>query len=176
MSMIFSILVFINEVNAFFKSQKQLPVPNEVHNLLFYIQRDPDSNTVCYTLNVNENGQFNEKEPVNIFWVRYAEGGNRKELNYLQRKFGYGLKIKANGINQFEIRPVAYPKRALILKRNKENKFQVHTSINRRDCILKNVFIRIDGGSAVSPNVKYIELHGTDSVTGETVMEKVMIS
>ncbi|WP_374761916.1 DUF4833 domain-containing protein [Dyadobacter frigoris] len=36
------------------------------------MQRDPDSNTICYTLNLDKNGLLNEKDPVKIFWVRYS--------------------------------------------------------------------------------------------------------
>ena len=73
------------------------PVPNNVPGLLFYIQRDPNANTICYQLNMDERGRLSEKDPVNAFWIRYTDGGIRRDLNYLQRKFAYGINVKETG-------------------------------------------------------------------------------
>ena len=54
-----------------------------IRDRLFYIQRDPNTNTICYELNVDKNGKFEEEDPVHVFWIRYPEGGMRKELNFI---------------------------------------------------------------------------------------------
>ncbi|GGN02283.1 hypothetical protein GCM10010967_41150 [Dyadobacter beijingensis] len=149
------------------------PVPNEVPDLLFYIQRDPNTNTICYQLNVDKQGRLSEKNPVNTFWIRYPEGGVKKDLNYLQRKFAYGINSKAIGNASYELRSVAYSKLPLYLRRDNRNEYHVYTSIDRRECILKRVFIRIDGGTFWSPNVLYIELKGTEIATGKTIIQRI---
>lgn len=149
------------------------PVPNNVPGLLFYIQRDPNTNTICYQLNVDKQGKISEKNPVNTFWIRYPEGGMRKELNYLQRKFAYGINSKAIGNSSFELRSVAYSKLPLYLRRDTRNEYHVYTSIDKKECILSRVFIRIDGGTFWSPNVLYIELKGTEIATGKTIIQRI---
>lgn len=149
------------------------PVPNNVPGLLFYIQRDPNTNTICYQLNVDKQGKISEKNPVNTFWIRYPEGGMRKELNYLQRKFAYGINSKAIGNAAYELRSVAYSKLPLYLRRDTRNEYHVYTSIDRKECILSRVFIRIDGGTFWSPNVLYIELKGTEIATGKTIIQRI---
>ncbi|OJV20101.1 MAG: DUF4833 domain-containing protein [Dyadobacter sp. 50-39] len=151
----------------------EFPVPNNVPGLLFYIQRDPNTNTICYQLNVDKQGKISEKNPVNTFWIRYPEGGIRKELNYLQRKFAYGINSKSIGNASYELRSVAYSKLPLYLRRDTRNEYHVYTSIDKKECILSRVFIRIDGGTFWSPNVLYIELKGTEIATGKTIIQRI---
>lgn len=148
------------------------PVP-KLPNLLFYIQRDPNTNTICYELNVNDQGQLDEENPVHPFWIRYPEGGVRKELNYLQRKFAYGIIVKKAGKDYFQLKSVAYSKTPLYLKKGTNNKYQVYMAINQKQCVLTKIFVRIDGGTFWVPNVKYIEVTGTDPSTGKTVVERI---
>ncbi|CAG4994019.1 hypothetical protein DYBT9275_01291 [Dyadobacter sp. CECT 9275] len=149
------------------------PVPSNVPKLLFYIQRDPNTNTIVYELNQDERGQISEKQPVHTFWIRYPEGGIRKDLNYLQRKFAYGINSRALGNGVFELRSVAYSKLPMYLRRDVKNQYHVYTDINNKKCMLSRVFIRIDGGSFWSPNVLYIELKGVDIATGKTVVQRI---
>lgn len=150
------------------------PVPGrEVPGLLFYIQRDPNTNTIVYELNMDQKGKVREKEPVNTFWIRYPEGGGRKDLNYLQRKFAYGINSKAIGNGDFELRSVAYSKLPLYLRRDSKNQYHVYADIGSRKCILSRVFIRIDGGTFWSPNVLYIELKGVEIATGKTITQRI---
>ncbi|GLU52179.1 DUF4833 domain-containing protein [Dyadobacter frigoris] len=148
------------------------PVP-KLPNLLFYIQRDPNTNTICYELNVNDKGQLDEENPVHPFWIRYPEGGGRKELNYLQKKFAYGIIVKKAGKDYFQLKSVAYSKTPLYLKKGTNNKYQVYMAINQKQCVLTKIFVRIEGGTFWVPNVRYIEVTGTDPATGKTVVERI---
>ena len=149
------------------------PVPSNVSGLLFYIQRDPNTNTIVYELNVDAQGKISKEQPVHSFWIRYPEGGGRKDLNYLQRKFAYGINSKSLGNGNFELRSVAYSKLALQLRKDVKNQYHVYTDISNKKCILSRVFIRIDGGTFWSPNVLYIELKGIDLATGKTIVQRI---
>src|ERR1700761_5181233 len=61
------------------------PPPSDVR--LFYIQRTPNTNTIGYDLNLENNGKPTAEEPVKGYWIRYAENGQKEDLNYIQRKF-----------------------------------------------------------------------------------------
>jgi len=149
------------------------PTPRNVPGLLFYIQRDPNTNTICYEINADNRGNIRNSDPVHVFWIRYPEGGMRKDLNYFQRKFAYGINSKPVGNGTYELRSVAYSKLPLYLRRDETNQYHVYTSIDKKECILSRVFIRIDGGSFWSPNVLYIELKGKDVVTGKTIVQRI---
>ncbi|WP_317175566.1 DUF4833 domain-containing protein [Pontibacter beigongshangensis] len=148
-----------------------LPVP-KVKNMLYYVQRDPNTNTVVYQLNRSANGAINEAEPVQVFWIRYAEGGARKELNYIQRKFAYGLNTRKLGKDNFELKFVCYNKLALHLRRSKDGQYHAYAKINGQEAILERVFVRVEGGSFWVPNVLYVELRGKDAASGKLVTER----
>jgi hypothetical protein len=154
-------------------SPDSFPVPGNVPGLLFYIQRDPNTNTICYEINTDKNGNVRSGDPVNVFWIRYPEGGLRKDLNYFQRKFAYGINSKSIGDGSYELRSVAYSKLPLYLRKDKADQYHVYTTINKKECVLSRVFIRIDGGSFWSPNVLYIELRGKDVVTGKSIVQRI---
>lgn len=74
-------------------AQENYPVPVKTEKMLFYFQRSHNKNTVVYELNTLPNGAINTDKPVNAYWIRYEEGGVKKELSYIQVK-AFGLKWK----------------------------------------------------------------------------------
>lgn len=155
--------VFTTAVNG-----KTLPIPKEPDQL-FYLQRDPNSNTVIYTLNV-EDGKINTEKPINIHWVRYAEGGKRAELSFIQRKMAYGVHHEKINETEFDIRIQAYKDLPIVLRYNKKvEKYQAFTTIKNKEVILERVFVRITGGSIFNPHVKYIEVAGYDPITEKRI-------
>ncbi len=149
-----------------------LPVPKGIKHMLFYVQRDPNANTVVYELNKTADGKLNEKEPVHAFWIRYADGGERKELNYVQRRFAYGLHTKKMGNDSYELTFVSYAKLALYLRKAPDGNYHVYTTIHKQEAILDRVFVRVEGGSFWVPNVVYVELKGRNAATGKAVTER----
>lgn len=149
-----------------------LPVPKGIKNMMFYLQRDPNTNTVVYEQNQLEKGGLDEKDPIHVYWIRYADGGEKKDLSYLQRKFAYGLTSKKLGKDSYELKFVCYSKLPLYLKKATDGKYHVYVSINGKQAILNRIFVRIDGGTFWVPNVLYVELKGTDPVTGKAVSER----
>ena len=67
-----------------------LPCPKG-SKLLFYLQRDPDANTVIYELNFRKDGSLHPESPIIASWIRYSEQGQRKELSGIERRFAYGV-------------------------------------------------------------------------------------
>lgn len=152
------------------------PVPSGVANQLFYLQRDPNTNTVIYQLNVDRTGHLIEDEPVNVFWLRYDEHGERKDLNFIQRKFAYGLTAEKLATDKYELKFAAYNKvRFFLLKSPTDKAFHVYTTIGGRQLQLERVFLRIEGGTFWVPNVKYIEFKGLNTATREPVAERIIL-
>lgn len=150
----------------------ELPVPNEPKQL-FYLQRDPDDNTVIYQLNTID-GVVDADNPVNSYWIRYAEGGVRRDLNFLQRTMAYGVSHKSLSNGDFELRLAAYKSHPLRLSYcEKSETYKVYTTINGREAVLERIFVRIEGGSMLSPNISYFELSGRDTATQAQVSERI---
>jgi hypothetical protein len=140
---------------------------------LFYIQRDPNSNTIIYDLNMDRSGQPDQADPVHPYWIKYNEKGQKEELNLIQRKFAYGVAAKPLGTNKFDVRIVAYKKYPLTLMRSvADNKYHIYATIAKKLAVVTRIFLKIEGGTFWFPNVLYIEVKGTDPETGKEVMER----
>ncbi len=152
------------------------PVPTGVPNQLFYLQRDPNTNTVIYQLNVNRAGQPDEDEPVKVFWIRYAEQGERKDLNFIQRKFAYGLTAKKVSTDKYALKFAAYDKVPFtLMKWSVDNAFHVFATVANKQIVLNRVYLRIEGGTFWVPNVRYIELKGWNAATRQPVVERLAV-
>lgn len=177
---VISILVNIlsNDLMAQSKNPSPLhfPTPKNIDNMLFYIQRDPNTNTAIYTINYQENGKINKSDPIKAYWIRYAEKGDKKDFSYIQRKFAYGIESKTVNNEEFELQFVSYKKLPLTLKKiESDQKYHVFVSVNQKKIQVEKIFVRIEGGSFWLPNVKYAEVTGIDASSNKTITERMLL-
>jgi hypothetical protein len=151
---------------------EEFPVPQGIPNMLFYLQRDPNPNTVIYQLNLTEQGTLHETEPIKVFWIRYAEKGQQKELNYIHRKFAYGLNFTKRGPEKYDFRFVSHDKIPFLLSKGKGGKFQVVATVNNQPLILNRMYVRIEGGTFWVPNVLHVDFEGVDVATGKETVKR----
>jgi hypothetical protein len=152
--------------------EPEFPVPQNIPHMLFYMQRTPNINTIIYDLNLQEDGTLDESQPVNIYWIRYTENKEKKGLNYIQRKFAYGLKIKQLSKEKYELRSVAYDKKKLYLMKSPEGNYHIYTQIGSVMAVLNRIYLQIEGGTFWFPNVVYVEMKGIDPATGKEIKEQ----
>lgn len=188
MKLLFTLLSFIYLTPANIKPvvQKKTPViainnptddekyPALADNIsrLFYVQRSPNANTIVYELNIGKNGQLDTEDPMHVYWLRYAEKGQKEELNYIQRKFAYGVVTKPLGHDKYDVRFVSYKKFPLTLMKGEDGKYHIFATVNQKEMALSRIFIKIEGGSFWLPNVKYVEMRGTETSTGKEILER----
>lgn len=158
--------------NKNYKNENRYPTLPSAVNRLFYVQRDPNANTIVYELNTASNGQLDPEEPVHPYWIKYNEKGQHEELNFIQRKFAYGLVQKPIGNGKFDIRVVSYKKFPLTLMKAGDGKYHIFATIAQKQVILNRIFVKIEGGSFWLPNVVYVELKGSDPVTGQEITDR----
>jgi len=157
-------------------SPLKFPTPKGIANQLFYLQRDPNLNTLIYELNIDKSGNIDEDQPVLAYWIRYGENQAKKELSYIQKKFAYGIDSKKTGKDQFELRFVSHKKLPLYLTKSTEDKkYHVYVTINNKKLLLDRIFVRIEGGSFWIPNVKYVELRGINQANDTLVTERITV-
>lgn len=161
----------VNDTAKTVKSENKYPALPANVSRLFYVQRDPNANTIVYELNA-PNGKLDEDEPVHAYWIRYAAKGEHAELSYIQRKFAYGLVQKPLGNDKFDIRVVSYKKYPLTLMKGQDGKYHIFATVAKKQAILNRIFVKIEGGSFWIPNVIYVELRGSDPATGQEIVER----
>lgn len=154
---------------------KNYPIPTKTQELMFYIQRNHNSNTIVYEAHFDENGMLDTEEPLLVSWIRYDEQGQRMELRTIEKWYAYGLKSKKvkekEGV--YEIALVAYKDRVLQLVQTAPYKAQITMRVENQDCQLDHIYIQADNSSAW-PSVEYIELFGFDWEMGHKKYEKIL--
>ena len=160
---------------AITNGQDSYPIPPANANQLFYLQRTSNANTIVCELNYKTDGALDEEDPINVFWLRYQEKGQKEELNYVQRKFAYGIKATLLAKDKYEMHFVSYKKYHMFLKKGNNNKFNVYATINKKEAILHRIFVKIIGGTLWLPKVEYVELKGYDPATGKELLERLKV-
>ncbi len=151
------------------------PVPKEHAYELFYLQRQPNINTIVIDLNV-ENGKINEENPVNVYWIRFGEGGKKAKLNFIQREFAYGIHAKKIAEDKYDLNFVSYKKMKFRLEKGADNIWQVYSTLSNGSRIrLRRIYLHINGGSFWKPNIEYVELKGNEPGTQKEVRERIFL-
>lgn len=150
------------------------PVPSKTTERLFYIQRNHNANTIIYDANFDDKGTLMDESPVDVYWVRYQEQGQRMELRKVEKLFAYGAEcspVKGKK-NEYEVKLVADRKRNFRLVQQGPFNAMVITSINKQESRIEYLYIYADNTS-YWPKVKYIEFFGYNIKTGEPTYERV---
>lgn len=150
-----------------------LPTPKS-KDLLFFLQRTPDANTVIYELNYKSDGLVDRQSPIKGSWIRYEERGKTKPLTGIEKKFAYGVKCKALGNDTYEVRLAAYDKMPMyLLKSETDQQYRMYIKDEGKNLLLKRVFVKVNGGSFWFPKVQYIDLFTTSSDTGQEILKRI---
>lgn len=179
-SLLFIVLTFFlfatqSQAQSKDPSPISFPTPKNIDHMLFYLQRDPNTNTLIYTLNLKENGTLKTDNPIEVYWIRYGEKGQKKDLGYIQRKFAYGIDTKKLATDKYEFRFVSHKKLPFYLQRSSDKSYHVTVMINNHLIRVTRLFIRIQGGSFWLPNVKYAEVEGIDEASGKPIVERINV-
>ena len=130
----------------------------KVEDLLFFIQRNLNNNTVVYTLNKTIDGQISPTRPLNVFWIRYEQNGETKQLNPIQTKLAYGYKSWKINSETFKFQMVSY-KQDFFLAKDDDGHYQVSTELDGELMLVSNIYVYAED-FGVFPQVKYIEFYG----------------
>jgi len=137
---------------------------------LFHIERNTNANIVVYDAMVDPDGILQKKDPIDVYWLRLAEDGERKNLKGIERRMAYGYKEKDQEGDTLVIEMRADIGRLITVALH-EGAYRALIDIKERPAFLDMVFIHATEGG-VLPSVDLIELHGIDVETGEPAVEK----
>jgi len=156
------------------EGQTTYPTPPDVYQRLFYIQRTGSPNTVVYDAKFGANGQFQKDQPIDVYWMRFSEYGQRQDLNYLQRTLAYGVNSRlAESANEYIFNLVSYAQRKFRLKINDQGRPVAVMMLNGKEVYLKRVFIDLEPTLfGLKPNIHYVEIFGVEAKTGQLAYEK----
>ena len=147
------------------------PVPAPSKDLLFYIQRNKNANTIVYEVAREADGRLRDKDPVRVFWIRHTEGGLREPLNLMERTIAYGVSHKYTHDGLATMKFVASDKYPFIVQIRPGGQAEAWVTLKGRMARLHHVYIQAVEG-AWRPKIAWIDIHGTDVITGKPLMER----
>ncbi len=156
-------------------AQNNYPVPVQTDKLLFYFQRSHNKNTVIYELNTLPDGTINLGKPINAYWIRYEEGGMRKELSFIQLKaFGLQCKLVDKANKSFIVHFNSVKDREISLLKI-GNCYKAFITINGEIAELTKMYVKAENNSIGIPlKVNFVEISGINPRTGKCVTEKYL--
>lgn len=155
-------------------AQEGYPTPPLSEQNLFYIQRSGNTNTIVYDANFVGNNKISTAKPVDIYWIRYTNGGAKEGLTFIQRNLAYGLSLKHLGENKYEFNFVSYSKKKFLMYIDAGGKPCAKLEVNGKQMVIRRIFIAIEESSrwTLAPKVQYVEFFGTDPWNGRSMYEK----
>jgi len=166
-----SLMIFLSFSSHF----QNYPAPPKTNELLFYIQRNHNSNTIVYDANFDSNGNLKEDEPIVVYWIRYDDDGEKMELRTIEKWYAYGVDWeKVEGKNMYELTMVADNSHIFMLEQTEPFKAIVTTQINKTQSVLESMYIFADNSKAW-PTVEYIEFFGYNKNSKLKEYEKVIV-
>lgn len=153
---------------------KKFPKPTGIKNMLFYIQRSMNINTIIYELNISEKGILNAEEPIKFYYINYANHSEIEPVSDIQKKYAYGIKVKVTNKEKqnysFTFNSIKN-REFYLLQSVKDKKFHAYCNINKELAILDKVFINMENNFIGFPVVSKIELFGTNVARNENIIE-----
>lgn len=156
-------------------ARPDFPAPTDA-NIVFYIQRSMNSNTVVYTVNLRGDGTIDPKQPVKAFWRRFNSDGAVKALGFLEKQMAYGVQArKGKAAGEFLVSFVALPGRTATLKQGADGKVELTFPMGKYRAKPVYAYAEIDEGGMM-PKVTRVTLYGVDQDSGKAVVETIRVS
>jgi hypothetical protein len=148
--------------------------PEKIPGILFYIERNLNSNRVVYEANFDEDGKLHSKHPINTHWIMNEKNGESESLNYVEKKMAYGVEctLEKNSKVKYHVKLVADETRKFILKQIAPFDAEITTVIKGVTVKLTRLFIDADN-SSYWPKVKYVLIEGLDMKTQHLISEEI---
>lgn len=155
-------------------ARPDFPVPTD-KNVIFYIQRSSNSNTVVYTVNLRNDGTIDPKEPVKAFWRRFNTSGERKALSFLEDRMAFGVRARKGGAQgEYKVSFVALPGRTATLRQAPDGKIEVTLDMGKYAATPAYAYVEVEDGG-LTPKVERVRLYGHDQASGKAVVETIRV-
>lgn len=152
------------------------PVLDDYPELLFYIQRNQNLNTVIYEINMHAGGLLNLNEPIKVSWINFEKDGSQvvNELNYIQKKLAYGYQFKVISNDLISFKFVSYDSLTFYLAKNNCGRFRVFAHFENINIEIKMIYIYAED-FGVFPQVKFAEFFGSNTLDDQKFYKKLLL-
>ncbi|MBE9546806.1 MAG: DUF4833 domain-containing protein [Proteobacteria bacterium] len=142
----------------------------EIENL-FRIERSKNANVVQYDAQLTPEGKLKPEKPVIAYWIMNANGGEKEDLNWVEKKMAYGFSVEYDTKGDFWIMDLVADIQRKIKVYKANGRYRAEILIDGRPAFIGRIYIKsIEGG--VRPKVKYMEFFGKGIKSGSNLYEK----
>lgn len=138
---------------------------------LFTLARNTNANVLKYAVHTRRDGLLDSDNPIEAYWLMFAENGRREELTWTERQLAYGFSTSNSSPYGCLLRLTACPERELRVHMI-DAAFRVEVVISGKLATLKRIFVFAES-HAFLPSVRYVEISGI-SASGKRVTERLL--
>ncbi|WP_166145816.1 DUF4833 domain-containing protein [Cyclobacterium plantarum] len=128
--------------------------------VLFTIERSLNEDQIVYFLHLNENGLPKKGEPISLKWLDNEKSGGLVPVNWIKKKFGYGLDIIQQEEDKVNFKFVSYDKKVFTLKKDASGNYGVFGKINDKRMKIRHIYLKMEGGTFWNPNITEVAVMG----------------
>ena len=141
---------------------------------LFKIAKSDNKNVLFYDA-VIKNGKLDSKNPVDIYWIMYAEKNQREGMTILEKpQFGIITKEIASGKEYvINVKNDILAKRDIRVFTDNNGCARATAVIDGKDALIQDIFINIKPGGGLIPKVESLDLHGIAMADQSNLSERV---
>lgn len=146
------------------------PVPSDP-NQIFFLQRSMNSNTIVYAARMGSDRKLDHNDPIEIFWRRFNDSGEKLPLTFTERNLAFGVNTKRlrNGPDAFLVTLKAYAGRNAVL-RIVNGAPQLEGKVAGQDARLISAFLHLDESGRI-PRVVKVDLRGETLESKQPLVE-----
>lgn len=135
------------------------PVPSDP-NQIFFLQRSMNSNTIVYSARIGSDQKLDGNEPIEIFWRRFSDKGEKMPLTFTERNLAFGVRTKPlrNGPDAYLVTLKAYAGRSAVL-RLVNGAPRLEGKVAGQEARLISAFLHLDESGRI-PRVIKVDLRG----------------
>jgi hypothetical protein len=130
-----------------------------------------NANTIVYVANLNSDGKLDRRAPIEIFWRRYSDNGEKLPLSLIERQLAFGVNTKRipDESAGFLVTMKAYAKRSAVL-RIVNGKPRLEAMVAGQNARLVSAYLHLDE-SETPPRILKVDLRGESLDTRELLLE-----
>ena len=140
----------------------------KIQNLLFYITKSTNKNSVIYVYQCHADKTLDVLNPIKAYWaMREVEGNPTEDLTFIEAKMAYGYSVNSIDDETVEFNITPLKEHTLTIKKRKDKSvYSAFIELEGKEYILKKVFVQLEEG-VMMDSVQYLKLYLEDPETGE---------
>ena len=162
----------ITELDSLPPLPGDFPEPHDPGQL-FFLQRSMNSNTVVYAANLDQSGAIDPAQPLQVFWRRYNNEGERRGLNFFERVLAFGARIVHAHAGEYDATIAGYPERKFTVELDKTGTPIAIARMGEHLARLFAVYVKMEGSGFI-PTIVSADIFGIDEATGKALQEHLV--